>query len=127
MLYSEIVWENYKNPQNNGKLENADIVFEDFNPKCGDKITWYLKLNDGVIEDTKFEASGCALSIAGASIVSEELKGKNIGEILSMDENDLWEVLGFQPYPGRILCSTLGFMSLKKAIEYNRVRNQKTA
>lgn len=115
MLYSDIVWENYKNPNNYGKLKGADLVFEDANPKCGDTVKWHLKIEGGKIKDIRFEGSGCALSTAGCSIVSEHFKGMALKKIAAMKDEDVWNILGFKPYVGRILCSTLGFSSLRKA------------
>lgn len=115
MLYSDIVWENYKNPNNCGRLKNADLIFEDVNPKCGDTVKWYLKIENGKIKDIRFEGNGCALSTAGCSIVSEHFKGIALKKISGMRDEEVWDILGFQPYAGRILCSTLGFSSLRKA------------
>lgn len=115
MLYSDVVWENYKNPNNYGKMKGADLVFEDVNPKCGDTVRWYLKIEGGKIKDIRFEGSGCALSTAGCSIVSEHFKKKTLKKIAAMKDEEVWDILGFKPYAGRILCSTLGFSSLRKA------------
>lgn len=115
MLYSDIVWENYKNPNNYGRMKDADAVFEDVNPKCGDSVKWYLKIESGKIKDIRFEGSGCALSTAGCSIVSERFKGMSLKKIAAIKDEEVWDILGFQPYVGRILCSTLGFSSIRKA------------
>lgn len=115
MLYSDIVWENYKNPNNYGKLKGVDLVFEDANPKCGDTVKWSLKIEGGKIKDIRFEGNGCALSTAGCSIVSEYFKGMTLKKIAAMKDENVWNILGFKPYVGRILCSTLGFSSLRKA------------
>jgi len=130
MLYSDIVWENYKNPNNYGKLKGADLVFEDANPKCGDTVKWHLKIEGGKIKDIRFEGSGCALSTAGCSIVSEHFKGMALKKIAAMKDEEAWDILGFKPYVGRILCSTLGFSSLRKvaaeAASEPRVTKRKT-
>jgi len=77
-LYQQVILDHNKNPRNFGALEGANRVQEGYNPLCGDQLQVYLLVNDeGVIEDIQFEGSGCAISKASASIMTETLKGKN--------------------------------------------------
>ncbi len=76
-LYQEVIFDHYKRPRNFHALRGADCSAEGHNPLCGDRVTVYLKTNDGVIEDVSFEGSGCAISTASASLMTEVLKGKS--------------------------------------------------
>ncbi len=116
MLYSDIVWEHYKNPNNFGKLKKYDFEFEDVNAKCGDSVKWFFKIDGDKLTDVSFEGQGCALSVAGCSIISEFFKGRALKKIIAAKDEEIWDILGFEPYPGRILCSTLGFSSIRKAL-----------
>ncbi len=125
MLYSDIIWEHYKNPNNFGKPKKYDFEFEDVNAKCGDSVKWFFKIDNDKITDIGFEGQGCALSIAGCSIISEHFKGMALNKISSTKDDDIWKILGFEPYPGRVLCSTLGFSSIRKAINFYIGQNNK--
>ena len=85
-LYREEILEHWQNPQNFGKMRDADVVIEQTNPLCGDVITMYFKLDKKrlTIDDVRFTASGCAISIAAASILSGALKGKKAEKIEKM-------------------------------------------
>ena len=67
-LYQEVIVDHNRSPRNFGKLENADRTLEGFNPLCGDRLTLYLKLDDNQINDISFDGSGCAISVASASL-----------------------------------------------------------
>src|SRR5438093_2595994 len=75
-LYQEVILDHTKRPRNFRKLEKANYKADGYNPLCGDKITVYLKLEDGVFRDISFQGSGCAISTASASMMTESLKGK---------------------------------------------------
>ena len=77
-LYSEVVMDHFMNPRNVGVIENADGVGEVGNAKCGDIMKIYLKIEDGVIVDVKFETFGCGSAIASSSMATEMIKGKRI-------------------------------------------------
>src|SRR3989339_1179100 len=79
-LYQELIIDHSRNPRNFGKLENANHMKEGYNPLCGDKFTFYIFEKNGIIEAIKFEGSGCAISTASASLMTESLKGKTIDE-----------------------------------------------
>jgi len=86
-LYQDMIFDHYRQPRNYGQLENANHKAEGYNPLCGDKVSLTLTLKDGVIHDLKFEGSGCAISTASASLMTEALKGKTAEEALSMLED----------------------------------------
>ena len=75
-LYRDVIVDHSRTPQNFGRLKGANRSAEGFNPLCGDRLTLYLKVTDSVIEDVSFEGSGCAISTASASLMTEALKGK---------------------------------------------------
>ena len=80
-LYQEVIFDHYKKPRNCHVLDCANHQAEGYNPLCGDQITVYLKVDNGVIKDLSFEGSGCAISTASASLMTEALKGKKIAEV----------------------------------------------
>ena len=75
-LYQEVILDHYRSPRNSRILEDANRSAEGYNPLCGDRLTVYVRLADGVIEGVSFEGSGCAISQASASVMTEVLKGK---------------------------------------------------
>ena len=79
-LYQELIVDHSKRPRNFGKLEGANRQATGYNPLCGDKLTVYLKMNDDVVEDVRFEGAGCAISTASASLMTEKSKGKTSQE-----------------------------------------------
>ena len=83
-LYSEKVMDHFRNPRNVGSMENADGVGEVGNAKCGDIMKIYLKIDDNVVTDVKFETFGCGSAIASSSMATEMIKGKPLDEILTV-------------------------------------------
>ncbi len=79
-LYQQVILDHNKSPRNFRKLEGANRKAEGYNPLCGDKVTVYLKLEDGVVKDVSFEGSGCAISTASASMMTASLKAKTKAE-----------------------------------------------
>ncbi|MEO0098698.1 MAG: Fe-S cluster assembly scaffold protein NifU [candidate division WOR-3 bacterium] len=115
-MYSEKVIEHFKNPRNVGEIPDADGVGEVGNPVCGDMMTFYIKVKDGVLVDVKFKTFGCGAAIAVSSIVSEMAKGKTIEEALKITRDMVAKELGGLP-PNKLHCSNLGADALHKAIE----------
>ena len=83
-LYSEKVMDHFRNPRNVGSMENADGVGEVGNAKCGDIMKIYLKIDDNVVTDVKFETFGCGSAIASSSMATEMIKGQPLDEILTV-------------------------------------------
>ncbi len=108
--------DHFKDPRNQGSMENADAVGTEGNPVCGDVMKIYLKIEDNIIEDIKFETLGCAAAIAVSSAMTEKAKGKSLDEALKMTKDDIVEELGGLPMP-KVHCSMLGVDALKQAIE----------
>ena len=79
-LYQEIIVDHNRNPRNFGIIDNADKIIEGFNPLCGDKLKLYLKTEGQNIADISFDGSGCAISVASASLMTDAMKGKSIND-----------------------------------------------
>ncbi len=115
MVYSEIVMDHFKNPRNQGKIENADGIGKVGNPVCGDMLYFYIKVKENIIEDLKWETYGCAAAISVSSMVSEMAKGKKIEEALEINNQKILKKLGDLP-PVKVHCSLLGVEALQEAI-----------
>jgi len=143
-LYQEIILEYGKNPKNLGKTENFNKDAKGYNPLCGDKVHVYLKLNENKkVEDISFEGSGCAISMASASIMTDLIKGKEekqvkeiIEDFLEMikekselnsknlkddEKTKLMSLSGVKQYPMRVKCATLSWHTLISAINNSQV------
>jgi nitrogen fixation NifU-like protein len=116
-IYRENIIDHYKNPRNFGELKEADIEKSELNPVCGDSIKLFVKLKKGKIEDVKFKGQGCAISLAAASMLTEELKGKTLEEAKQISKEDVFEMLGVKLGVVRMKCGLLCLNTLKKGIE----------
>ena len=116
MEYSEKVMDHFMNPRNVGKLEDANGVGEVGNAKCGDIMKVYIKVEDGILTDVKFNTFGCASAIATSSMATEMIKGKSIEEALQLTNKAVAEALDGLP-PVKMHCSVLAEEAIKAAIE----------
>ena len=113
-LYSEKVMDHFKNPRNVGVIENADGVGEVGNAKCGDIMRIYLKIDNGIITDVKFETFGCGSAIASSSMATEMIKGKPVSEALKLSNKAVAEALdGLPAY--KMHCSVLAEEAITSA------------
>lgn len=115
-LYSEKVMDHFRNPRNVGVIDNADGVGEVGNAKCGDIMKIYLKINDDIIEDVKFETFGCGSAIASSSMATELIKGKPISEAMQLTNKAVTEALDGLP-THKIHCSVLAEEAIKSAVQ----------
>jgi len=115
-MYSERVMEHFKNPRNVGEIPDADGVGTVGNPVCGDLMTVYIKVKDGIIVDVKFKTFGCAAAIATSSMVTELAKGRKLEEALKITRGDVAENLDGLP-PIKMHCSNLSADALHAAIK----------
>lgn len=115
-LYSDKVMDHFRNPRNVGVIENADGVGEVGNAKCGDIMKIYLKINDDIIDDVKFETFGCGSAIASSSMATELIKGKPVSEVLAFTNKAVVEALDGLP-PHKIHCSVLAEEAIKVALK----------
>ena len=140
-LYQEVILDHGKSPRNFGKPEHVNCESSGHNPLCGDTVTIYLRLNDGIVEEAGFEGRGCAISIASASMMTGILRGKTVAEMERLfgafhhmctgegeagaaaaeefsDEMDKLRVLsGVKQFPMRVKCATLPWHTMAAAID----------
>ena len=134
-LYQEVILDHNKHPHNFGELADADRHADGFNPLCGDKLSVYVNLDGDMITDVCFEGSGCAISKASASLMTDSVKGKTLVETRELfdrflnlvtdgDVADDDEVLGklavfagVRDYPTRVKCASLAWHTLRAAVE----------
>jgi len=114
-MYSEKVMDHFSNPRNVGELENANAIGRVGNPKCGDIMQIYMKIENDVIEDVKFKTFGCGAAIATSSMATELVKGKTIKEALALTNSAVAEALDGLP-PAKLHCSVLAEEGIKSAI-----------
>lgn len=115
-LYSEKVMDHFRNPRNIGIIENADGIGEVGNAKCGDIMKIYLKIENNIIADVKFETFGCGSAIASSSMATELIKGKPISEALSLTNKAVAEALDGLP-AHKLHCSVLAEEAIKAALK----------
>lgn len=115
-LYTETVMDHFLHPRNVGSIENADGIGEVGNAKCGDIMKMYLKIEDGIITDVKFETFGCGSAIASSSMATELIKGKAIDEAMKVTNKQVVDALGGLP-AHKLHCSVLAEEALKTAIK----------
>ena len=122
-LYSEKVMDHFRNPRNVGIIEDANGIGEVGNAKCGDIMKMYLKIEDGIIEDVKFETFGCGSAIASSSMATELIKGKPVVEAMKLTNKAVAEALdGLPAY--KMHCSVLAEEAIQSAIEdYHKRQN----
>ncbi len=116
MMYSQTVMDHFRNPRNVGVIDDADGVGEVGNPLCGDMMTIYLKIEDDIIRDIKFQTFGCGSAIAVSSMLTEMAKGKNLEEARKITNKDVAEALEGLP-KNKLHCSNLGADALTAAIK----------
>ena len=118
-LYSDKVMDHFRNPRNVGVIEDANGIGEVGNAKCGDIMKMYLKIEDGIIEDVKFETFGCGSAIASSSMATEMIKGKPVEEAAQLSNKAVAEALdGLPDY--KMHCSVLAEEAIKSALDdYN--------
>ena len=115
-LYSEKVMDHFRNPRNVGVIEDANAVGEVGNAKCGDIMKMYLKLEDDVVEDVKFETFGCGSAIASSSMATELIKGKPLSEAMSLTNQAVTEALDGLP-AHKLHCSVLAEEAIQSALD----------
>lgn len=119
MAYSTKVMDHFRHPRNVGEMPDASGVGKVGNPTCGDIMELYIKVENDIITDAKFQTFGCGAAIATSSMVTEMVKGKNIDEALGISNKMVAEALGGLP-PIKMHCSVLAEEALKSAIDdYN--------
>jgi nitrogen fixation NifU-like protein len=131
-LYREIILDHYRNPRRKRAVEPADVAVEASNPLCGDEVTLTLRVKDGTVEDVGFTGRGCSISQASASMMCEEVAGRDSQEATALghrfkdmlmqgaladDLGDLEALQGVRQYPVRIKCAVLPWNALLRGLE----------
>ncbi len=119
-VYREEILDHYKHPRNFGMLEYPTVTVEEDNNTCGDQMKITLKVHEGVVSEILWSGIGCALSMAGASLLSERIKGKKVHDIETITESDILQMMGGTIVPGRINCALLGLKTLHKGLDLLR-------
>jgi len=115
-LYRDQILEHYKRPHNFGRVEDADLEFEDTNPFCGDEQHVTIKLDgDEKVAEVAFEGKGCAISTAATSLLTDELVGMSRDELLKLPKEFVLELLGIDISATRMKCAMLGLKIVKSA------------
>jgi nitrogen fixation NifU-like protein len=134
-LYRDVIVDHNRQPRNFGRLDPADAHADGFNPLCGDRLTVYVNLDGERIREAKFEGSGCAISVASASLLTEAVKGKSRGEVQALfddvhalltqhdanvDASRLGKLAalgGVREFPARVKCASLCWHTLNAALD----------
>jgi nitrogen fixation NifU-like protein len=132
-LYQDLILDHSKHPRNSRAMDDANRKAEGYNPLCGDKLKLYVKMDGDIVKDASFVGSGCAISTASASLMTESLKGKSRDEALTLLDKfhnllttdspvakDLGKLIvfcGVRDYPARVKCATLAWHTLKSALD----------
>lgn len=116
LLYRENILDHYKHPHNKRVIENATCTHAGKNPMCGDAIVVQVVISNGAVADIAFTGSGCAISQAAVSILTGEIRGKNIEEIRSLQPEDVVKMLGIPISAVRMKCAMLGLRTTQEAL-----------
>ena len=114
--YSEKVMDHYRNPRNVGEIDNADAVGIAGSLTCGDQLKIYLKIEDNIVTDAKFQTFGCGSAVASSSILTEMIIGKSLEEVRKITHKDIADELGGLP-PEKMHCSVMGYEALEDALK----------
>ncbi|GIP33671.1 Fe-S cluster assembly sulfur transfer protein SufU [Paenibacillus sp. J2TS4] len=131
-LYRRVIMDHYKNPRNRGSFEDGGMTIELNNPTCGDRIALQLKMENGIVQDARFQGEGCSISLSSASMMTDAIKGKTFEQALAMAESfsglmkgedvefeyeDIEALSGVNKFPARIKCATLAWNAMRKGID----------
>ncbi|UOQ94262.1 SUF system NifU family Fe-S cluster assembly protein [Halobacillus shinanisalinarum] len=134
-LYRQVIMDHYKNPRNRGTVEGDHLTVDMNNPTCGDRIQLQLQVNEGIVEDAKFDGEGCSISMSSASMMTQAIKGQKIEDAVKMshmfselmlgneveddsiDLGDIEALQGVAKFPARIKCATLAWKAMEKGVD----------
>ncbi|MHB1681797.1 MAG: Fe-S cluster assembly sulfur transfer protein SufU [Bacilli bacterium] len=132
-LYRQVIMDHYQHPRNQGSIGGETLSIDLKNPTCGDEITLQMKIEDGLVTDVRFTGTGCSISLASASMMTEAIKGKPVAEAMEISEEfrrmmkgeefdadrlgDLESLAGVCRFPARIKCATLAWHALERGAD----------
>ncbi|GGD06747.1 Fe-S cluster assembly sulfur transfer protein SufU [Pontibacillus salipaludis] len=135
-LYRQVIMDHYKNPRNKGALEGDHLTVDMNNPTCGDRIQLQLQVEDGIVQEAKFDGEGCSISMSSASMMTQAIKGKSVDEAVKMSHvfsdimqgkdiseemeeelGDIQALQGVSKFPARIKCATLAWKAMEKGVD----------
>ncbi|MCT2535921.1 SUF system NifU family Fe-S cluster assembly protein [Aquibacillus koreensis] len=137
-LYRQVIMDHYKNPRNRGSLDDESLTIDMNNPTCGDRIQIHLQIEDGKVEDAKFEGEGCSISLSSASMMTQAIKGQPVEDALKMSKlfsdmmlgeeidpeglelGDIEALQGVAKFPARIKCATLAWKAMEKGVNHEQ-------
>ncbi len=117
-LYRENILDHAQHPHNFGPLPEASLTGKSLNPSCGDRFVLHLLLTKGVVEDARFEGSGCAISTASMSMTTDEMKGKTLAQLQAFDRALIHGLLGVTISAGRDKCASVSLRTLEEALTH---------
>lgn len=144
-LYRDVIVDHNRNPRNFGRLESANAQADGHNPLCGDRLTIYLQMDGERIADVKFDGSGCAISVASASLLTEAVRSKTVDEVKHLFDTvhavltqhdapvdtaklgKLAALTGVREFPARVKCASLSWHTLNAALETHNQHRVQTA
>ena len=119
-LYAENILDHYKHPRHAGELRDPSATHEEVNLRCGDKVRLQLRIDGDAVAEIAWTGEGCAISQAGMSILSEEIAGKSLKDLETLDESGMRAMLGVPVGKRRLKCALLGLHTLKNALRAHR-------
>lgn len=117
-IYKENILDHYSYPHNKQKMKNPTTKGEGLNANCGDEMTLYLKIDDDKVKEASFIGEGCAISLAGASMLTDKIKGMGIKELKTITPGTIYTMLGIHISPSRTNCALLAYEALGNSIKH---------
>jgi nitrogen fixation protein NifU and related proteins len=114
-MYTERLLDHYRQPRNKGHLAQPDLAAEEYNPLCGDRVTIEVHLEGDCIAEARFDGRGCALCLGAASILTEMLQGRSLGELRGLGRDEFLAELQAPVRASRLRCALLGWMAFRRA------------
>ncbi len=115
-LYAENILEHYRSPRNTGEGKNADVSHQERNVSCGDILSVHVFLENEILKKIEWKGTGCAISQAGMSMLSEELENMCIEDVLKLKKDEVYELFGVPIGPRRFKCALIGLHTVKNAL-----------
>jgi nitrogen fixation protein NifU and related proteins len=123
-IYKENILDHFKHPHNKGTLDDYTFNIRKHNPVCGDNIELFVKVEDRIVKDVKFNGNGCAISVAAASMLTEKIKNMNLQELENLKESEVLEMIGVPLGVVRVKCGLLSFKILKEGLKKMEIKNE---